>query len=86
MKAIPIAEAKAKLSSIIDRIDKYEGEIMITKNGRDAAVLISPEEYESLKETRIIRDNSEFFKEIMLSLKKHKKGASLYSLEDIFGR
>ncbi|MBP7737962.1 MAG: type II toxin-antitoxin system Phd/YefM family antitoxin [Spirochaetes bacterium] len=86
MKAIPIAEAKAKLSQIVDRIEKYEGEIMITRNGHDVAVLMSPEEYEGLKETRAIKNDAEFIKEIKGSLKKYKKGASLYSLEDLFGK
>ncbi len=86
MKAIPLAEAKAKLSQIVDRIENYEGEIMITRNGRDVAILMSPEEYEGLKETRVIKNDPEFLQEIKASLKKHKKGSSLYSLEDIFGK
>ena len=84
MKAVSLSEAKAKLSQIVDRISKFEDEILITKNGHAAAVMISPEEYESWKETLIIKNDAVFFKEIRSSLKKHEKHAHIYSLEDIF--
>lgn len=39
-----LAEAKAKLSEVIERA-RTEGPQMITKNGRPAGVLVSPEEW-----------------------------------------
>jgi len=45
MKALSVSEAKMKLSGLIETINATDEEIMITKNGRPAAVLVSPEEF-----------------------------------------
>ena len=84
MKTLPLSEAKAKLSSLVDRVNRFDDDIIITKNGYAAAVLISPDEYESLRETRAILDDREFMKEIKNSLKRFDKKARLYSLEELF--
>lgn len=81
---MPLSEAKAKLSKIVDRIGKFDDEILITKNGRAAAILVSPEEYESWMETRAITRNAEFMKEIKRALKRADKSVRLYSLEELF--
>ena len=60
MRTLPLAEAKAQLSRLVDRVAKTEEEILITRNGRPAAVLVSPDEYESWKETQAIRSDREF--------------------------
>jgi prevent-host-death family protein len=44
-----------KLSGLIEAINAADGKIMITKNGRPAALLVRPEEFESLKETMTVR-------------------------------
>ncbi len=57
MKTLPLSEVKVKLSSLVDQVNGTDDEIIITKNGRPAAVLVSNEELESLKETAIIRSD-----------------------------
>jgi len=44
MKTLPFAEARAKLSLLVDRVAAMDEEILITRNGRPAAVLVSPDE------------------------------------------
>ncbi len=51
MKILPLSEAKAKLSALVDDVRATDEEVVITKNGRAAAVLVSPDEYEGWKET-----------------------------------
>lgn len=85
MKALSVSEAKMKLSGLIDAINATDEEIMITKNGRPAAVLVSPEEFESLKETIAIRSDSSLMKEIKKGLRVLKmKKAKVYTLEELF--
>ncbi len=48
---LPLAEVKAKLSEMVDRVERTHDRITVTRNGRPAAVLISPDELESLEET-----------------------------------
>jgi antitoxin YefM len=85
MKALSVSEAKMKLSGLIDSVNATDEEIVITKNGRPAAVLVSPEEFESLKETVAVRSDSALMKEIKKGLKALKmRRAKLYTLEELF--
>jgi antitoxin YefM len=85
MKALSVSEAKMKLSGLIDTVNATDEEILITKNGRPAAVLVSPEEFESLKETVAVRSDSALMKEIKKGLKALKmRGAKLYTLDELF--
>ncbi len=50
-ETLPLAEIKARLSEIVDRIESQHERITLTRNGRPAAVLISPEDLEALEDT-----------------------------------
>ena len=85
MKALSVSEAKMKLSGLIDTVNATDEEIVITKNGRPAAVLVSPEEFESLKETGAVRSDLSLMKEIKKGLRALKmKKTKLYTLEELF--
>jgi len=85
MKTLSLSEAKMKLSSLVDSVYKTDEEVIITKNGSPAAVLISPDEFEGWKETIAIRSDAAFMEEIKKGLASLKKGrAKLYTLEELF--
>ena len=85
MKALSVSEAKMKLSGLIDTVNATDEEIMITKNGRPAAVLVSPEEFESLKEMVAVRSDLSLMKEIKKGLRALKmKKSKLYTLDELF--
>ena len=85
MKTLSLSEAKMKLSSLIETLRVTDEEIVITKNGSPAAVLISPDEFESWKETISIRSDSSLMSEIRKGLKELKeKKSRLYSLDELF--
>ncbi|MFH1757850.1 MAG: type II toxin-antitoxin system Phd/YefM family antitoxin [Pseudomonadota bacterium] len=85
MKTLSVSEVKMKLSALIDTINTTDEEVMITKNGRPAAFLVSPEEFESLKETVAVRSNSSLMKEIHKGLRALKaKKAKVFTLEELF--
>jgi prevent-host-death family protein len=85
MKTLSLSEAKMKLSGLIDLINASDEEVVITKNGRPAAVLVSPEEFESWKETNAILSDSALMKEIKNGLKALKgKKAKEQTLEELF--
>ncbi|MBL7031829.1 MAG: type II toxin-antitoxin system Phd/YefM family antitoxin [Nitrospira sp.] len=87
MKTLSLSEAKMKLSGLVDSVSKTDEEVVITKNGTPAAVLISPDEYESMKETIAIRSDVSLVKEIKKGLKSLKdKKAGLYTLEELITR
>jgi len=85
MKILPLSEAKTKLSGLVDEVERRDEEIVITKNGRPAAVLVSPEEYDSWKETLAVRADRDLMKEIKTGLAALKaRKAKLYTLEELF--
>ena len=85
MKTLSLSEAKMKLSGLIETLRVTDEEIVLTKNGAPAAVLISPDEFESWKETISIRSDSSLMGEIQKGLKELKeKKSRLYSLDELF--
>lgn len=49
--SIPLADAKARFSEIVERVVSQQERVVVTRNGRAAAVLVSPDDLESLEET-----------------------------------
>lgn len=83
MKTLPLAEAKATLSRLVERVVATDEEILITRNGRPAAVLVSHDEYESWKETRAIQSDPELMAEIRRGLKVPRKRRRIVTLEQL---
>lgn len=48
---LPLAEIKKRLSEIIDGVEDRHDRVVLTRHGRPAAVIISPDELEALEET-----------------------------------
>ena len=85
MKTLSLSEAKMKFSALIDAVYTTDEEMVITKNGRPAAVLISPDEFEGWHETIAILSDSELMTEIKNGLIAFKeKKVRLYTLEELF--
>jgi antitoxin YefM len=51
MEALPLSAVKARLSELVDRVEREDDRVVVTRNGRPAAVLVSPDDLESLEET-----------------------------------
>jgi antitoxin YefM len=74
MRALPLAEAKAKLSQLVNEVERTDEEITITRNGRAAAVLVSFEEFASWKETLEIVSNPGLMRELRKNVIDLKRG------------
>ena len=86
MKTLSLSEAKMKLSSLVEAVSATDEEVMITKNGSPAAVLVSPDELEGWRETLAIRSDLPLMQEIKHGLKALKsKKSRLYTLEELLG-
>lgn len=48
---LPLAEIKKRLSEIVDGVEHRHDRVVLTRNGRPAAVILSPEDLEALEET-----------------------------------
>jgi prevent-host-death family protein len=67
METLPLATVKAQLSSLIDQVEHTHQRVVITRNGKPAAVLISPDDLEGLEETLDILSDKETMKRIRQS-------------------
>lgn len=84
MKVIPLSEVKMKLSQLVEEVSSRDEEITITRNGKPVAIIVSPDEFDSWKETLAIRADAELMAEIRRGLEDIKKKRKLYTLEELF--
>jgi prevent-host-death family protein len=64
METLPPSEVKARLSELVDRVVEEHERIVITRNGRPAAVLVSPDDLESVEETLAVMSDPELTESI----------------------
>ena len=63
-QTLPLAEIKAHLSEIVDRVEQEHDRVVLTRNGRAAAVIMSPEDLEALEDTLELLSDPAALKEI----------------------
>jgi len=51
VEMLPLTEVRSALSALVERVEGSHERVTITRNGRPAAVLISPEDLKALEET-----------------------------------
>lgn len=51
---VPLADAKNRLSEVVERVEREHGRVVITKHGRPAVVMLGVDDLESLEETLAI--------------------------------
>ncbi len=51
MTTLPVAEARAKLSRLVEEVSSTHERFEITRNGQRVAVLLGAEDYDALRET-----------------------------------
>jgi prevent-host-death family protein len=84
MKTLSVSEAKMKLSGLVEMVSTRDEEVVITKNGRPVAVLISVDERESWGETLAVLADRALMEEIQAGLGALKRRrAKLYTLEEL---
>jgi len=84
METLSLSEAKMKLSELIEKVQSTDAEFIITKNGRPAAVLVSPDEFEGWRETIAIKSDGDLMTEIKKGISALKKKPRVYTLEELF--
>lgn len=82
---IPISKAKSELLDIIRRLESIDDAVAVTKNGVQAAVILSMEKYEGLLETLDILSDEKTMKSLRTSMRQARRGKWLKH-EEVFGR
>ena len=73
-QTLPLAEIKRRLSEIVDGVEQRHERVVLTRNGRPAAVLVSPDDLEALEETLDILSDPEAMAAIRKGLSEIEQG------------
>jgi len=76
---MPISEVRGILPKLIKKISHMGKHLIITRNGKPEAVMLSPEELETLE----IKADQKLLQSILRAEEDIKKG-NLYSHKDVF--
>ncbi len=83
-ETLPLSSVKTHLSELVDRVEDQHDRVVVTRNGKPAAVLISPDDLESLEETLAILSDPLAMDQIRQSeqaIAEGEPGASLADLQ-----
>lgn len=81
-RTVPFTEARASLSELLDEVQAVQDHVVITRNGKPVAVLMSMDEWESWEETLEVLSDEE----TMAALKRSEEDVAagrLVDLEDV---
>jgi prevent-host-death family protein len=81
-KIVPFTEARASLTELLDQVEGLHEHVVITRNGRPAAVVISTDEWEALEETLEVLQDDETAVALRESDEDVKAGR-LFSLDEV---
>jgi len=84
LKVLPLSEVKAKLSELVDVVERRDETITITRNGKSIAIIVSKDEYDSWHETVEILRDAEFLKEIRDGIRKLARTKKRYTIDELF--
>lgn len=84
-KTLSLSEVKTRLPELVAGVQEREEEVVVTKNGRPAAVLINVDEYTRLKETVDVLSDPVLMNQIAESRAFYKSKRKGLSFEDVFG-
>ena len=85
-RILPISEVKARLPELVTGVEEREEEIVVTRKGKPAAVLVNYEEYERLKDTIDVLSDADLMKQIRRSQRFYAAGGKGLSLQEVFGQ
>jgi prevent-host-death family protein len=78
---LPLAEIKAHLSEIVDGIEGRHERVILTRNGRPAAVIMSPDDLEALEDTLEILSDPDALAEIQKARREIARGKGIKAEE-----
>jgi prevent-host-death family protein len=84
-KTLPISEVKTHLPELVTGVADREEEIVVTRKGKPAAVLVNFGEYERLKATLEVLSDPHLMEQIRKSRRFYASAKIGLSFEDVFG-
>jgi prevent-host-death family protein len=81
-RVVPFTEARAKLTELLDDVEARHEHLVITRKGRPAAVVVSPEEWDAIEETLDVLQDEQTLADLRESEEDVKAGR-LFSLDEV---
>lgn len=78
MSSEPLRTVRDHFSEVVDRVERHHERVTITRNGHDAAVLVSPEDLAELEETLSVLSDPEALADI-------READAAYARGDVVG-
>lgn len=85
MMSEPLRSIRDHLSEVVDRVEKQHERVTITRNGRAAAVLISPEDLAELEETLSVLADPEALADIREADASYARGDVVRGVDAVRG-
>ncbi|HYM54811.1 MAG TPA: type II toxin-antitoxin system Phd/YefM family antitoxin [Solirubrobacteraceae bacterium] len=82
-ETLPLSTVKAHLSELVDRVEDQHDRVVLTRNGKPAAVLISHDDLESLEETLSILSDPALMAQIHESEQPLTRGEQATTLAEL---
>jgi antitoxin YefM len=82
-ETMSLAAVKARFSELVDRVERQQDRVVVTRNGKPAAVLISADDLESLEETLAVMSDRSVAAQIRESQNALAAGESGASLDEL---
>ena len=84
-KILPISEVKTHLPELVTRIEARDDQVVVTRNGKPAVIIVSFDQYERLRETLDVLGDPSMMRQLRKSLAYFAKGGKGRTFEDVFG-
>lgn len=81
-RVVPFTEARARLTELLDEVEKQHEHVVITRNGRPSAVVLSSDEYDALAETLELLHDDETL-EALRESERDVQAGRLSSLDEV---
>lgn len=82
-ETLSLAAVKARFSELVDRVQRQQDRVVVTRNGTPAAVLISAEDLESLEETLAVMSDRSIAAQLRESQKATAAGENGVELDEL---
>ena len=82
MTTIPLSDARARLSELVDEAVRTHERVDITRNGRRAAVLMSADDFDAMQETLEILSDPQLMHELAEAKEQIARG-EVYTQEEV---
>ena len=85
MSVEPLRAVRDHLSEVVDRVEKQHERVTITRNGRPAAVLISPQDLAELEETLSVLGDPAALADIREADLSYQRGEVVRGVDAVYG-